>query len=80
MKHTILLWLIVGFGFVSYSQTITIREQETKKPLNLVTLSSQNPKAFAITNTNGRADISEFKSSEKIEIRNVRLLYSCKEL
>lgn len=69
MKHTILLWLIVGFGFVSYSQTITIREQETKKPLNLVTLSSQNPKAFAITNTNGRADISEFKSSEKIEIR-----------
>ncbi|MEZ4947033.1 MAG: TonB-dependent receptor [Cyclobacteriaceae bacterium] len=69
MKHTILLWLIVGFGFASYSQTITIREQETKKPLNLVTLSSQNPKAFAITNTNGRADISEFKSSEKIEIR-----------
>ncbi|MEQ8363193.1 MAG: TonB-dependent receptor [Cyclobacteriaceae bacterium] len=69
MKHIILLWLVIGVAFVSYSQTITIKEQETKKPLNLVTLLSQNPNAFAITNTNGRADISEFKGAEKIEIR-----------
>lgn len=69
MKHIILLWLVIGVVSFSYSQTITIKEQETKKPLNLVTLSSQLPNAFAITNTKGQADISEFKGAEKIEIR-----------
>jgi len=69
MKHIILLWLVIGVVSFSYSQTITIKEQETKKPLNLVTLSSQTPNAFAITNTKGQADISEFKGTEKIEIR-----------
>lgn len=59
----------MGVVSFSYSQTITIKEQETKKPLNLVTLSSQTPNAFAITNTKGQADISKFKGAEKIEIR-----------
>lgn len=69
MKHIIPLWLVIGVVSFSFSQTITIKDQETKKPLNLVTLSSQNPNAFAITNSNGQADISVFKGSEKIEIR-----------
>lgn len=60
---------MIGVVFISYSQAITIKEQGTKKPLNLVTLSSQNPNAFAISNANGRVDISEFKGAEKIEIR-----------
>lgn len=69
MKHIILLWLVIGVALVSYSQTITIKEQGTDKPLGLVTFSSQNPKAFAITNSNGQLDISTFKGAEKIEIR-----------
>ncbi|HPI80764.1 MAG TPA: TonB-dependent receptor plug domain-containing protein [Cyclobacteriaceae bacterium] len=69
MKNIILLWLAIGTVTFSYSQTITIKEQGTNKPLDLVTLSSQDPKAFAVTNGNGQADISGFKGSEKIEIR-----------
>ncbi len=69
MKNILLIWLVIGVVFSSYSQTITIKEQGTDKPLNLATLSSQNPKAFAITNDNGQVDISAFKGAEKIEIR-----------
>ena len=69
MKNIILLWLAIGTVTFSYSQTITIKEQGTNKPLDLVTLYSQDPKAFAVTNGNGQADISGFKGSEKIEIR-----------
>ncbi|HNP07440.1 MAG TPA: TonB-dependent receptor, partial [Cyclobacteriaceae bacterium] len=69
MKHIILLWLVIGVALVSYSQTITIKEQGTDKPLGLVTFSSQHPKAFAISNSNGQLDISTFKGAEKIEIR-----------
>jgi hemoglobin/transferrin/lactoferrin receptor protein len=69
MKQILLLWLVIGVISASYSQTITIKEQGTNKPLGLVTFSSQNPKAFAISNSNGQLDVSTFKGVEKIEIR-----------
>jgi len=70
MKNMILLWSLLGSMSISYSQTITIKNQENGKPIELVTLMSQNPKVFAHTNSHGQADISDFKIAEKIEIRS----------
>jgi hemoglobin/transferrin/lactoferrin receptor protein len=71
MKNMILLLLLLGYMGIAYSQTITIRNRENDKPIELVTLMSQNPKVFATTNAHGQADISDFKGSEKIEIRSI---------
>lgn len=70
-KITIVLWLLVGVVFTSYSQIITISDSESGKPLELVTLISVKPELFTTTNMNGQADISTFKSAEKIEIRSL---------
>lgn len=54
-----------------YSQTITIIDEDSGEPLDLVTLMSSSPKAFATTNADGQADISAFKDAEIIEIRTL---------
>ncbi|HMP98176.1 MAG TPA: TonB-dependent receptor [Cyclobacteriaceae bacterium] len=53
----------------AYSQIITVIDKENAQPLELVTLSSNNPRAYVSTNENGQADISALKSSNRIEIR-----------
>ena len=69
MKKIIFLWLFIAMYCLSNAQIITITDKETSDPLELVTLISENPKAFAKTNAQGQADISDFKGIEKIEIR-----------
>jgi len=59
----------MGMVSVAYSQTITIKEQETNQPLYLVVLMSEAPRVNTTTNANSQADISAFKKSDKIEIR-----------
>lgn len=54
---------------VSYAQVITVKDQEGNQPLELISIISKNPKASALTNAKGQADISAFKGSERIEIR-----------
>ncbi|WP_026452653.1 TonB-dependent receptor [Aequorivita capsosiphonis] len=63
--------LLVMFGFIggAYSQTITIKDQETNEPIELVTL-AVGSKLFTTTNSNGQADISKFKDATAIEIRS----------
>ncbi|PKV50671.1 hemoglobin/transferrin/lactoferrin receptor protein [Aquimarina sp. MAR_2010_214] len=68
MKNIILL-LLFGVANTVFSQTITVKDLDTNKPLELVTLISKNPKSYIITNVKGQADISAFKETEKIEIR-----------
>lgn len=53
------------------SQVLTVRDIETSKPLESVTVTSENPKLSAVTNALGQADISEFVKSELIEIRMI---------
>jgi hemoglobin/transferrin/lactoferrin receptor protein len=68
MKKILILFL---FGVVcsAHAQMLTIKNQETNEPLELVTLFSRNPNAFTSTNSNGQADISDFRGAEIIEIR-----------
>ena len=60
------------FTLACYSiqaQLITIKDKENYQPLELVTLSSENPPVSTITNARGQADISAFKNTAKIDIR-----------
>jgi len=71
MKNLLLLLLLSGIPFITYSQTVTIKNQETKQPIELVTLISRSPVTYAITNAKGQANVLSFKGSEKIEIRTL---------
>ncbi len=64
-----LLWLLMGMVHLAHSQIITITDLETERPLDLVSLTSDSPKAFTTTNAKGQADISAFAEAERIEIR-----------
>lgn len=83
MKNYILFWVALVFSQGLFSQIITITDQESGLPLDLVTLMSTSPKAFVTTNAEGQADISKFAGSEKIEIRTLgfySLVHSFSEL
>lgn len=71
MKNIYLLWLLVGACTLSNAQTITIKDKESQLPIELVTLSSVKPSAYATTNAKGQVDISVFKGSEKVVIRTL---------
>ncbi len=53
------------------SQIITIKDNETQKPIELATLMSANTNAFVTTNAKGQAIISVFEGSKKIVIRSL---------
>jgi hemoglobin/transferrin/lactoferrin receptor protein len=83
MKKIVFLWLLFGMMFKGYTQIITVRDIQSRQPLELVTLGSNNPRAFAVTNAEGQADISAFSSSDRIEIRLIGFkpeMYSYSEL
>jgi len=69
MKKNIILSLFIMFCVSGYGQLVTVRDGQNSQPLDLVTLTSDNPKVFALTNSEGQADISGFVSAEKIELR-----------
>lgn len=66
-----LLTFFVGVCLIvnAQAQTITIKDEQTHEPLDLVTLYSKNPEASTITDAKGHADISAFKGSDSILIR-----------
>lgn len=68
MKNILILWLVLGISVSAYSQIITIRDQETQEPVEWVSLISEIPKAVAVTNAKGQADITDFRGAEKIII------------
>ncbi len=54
-----------------HAQIVTITDEESGEPLELVTLISQSPRAMALSNAQGQVDISEFVGSEIIEVRKL---------
>ena len=71
MKKIYILFLLLVTAIYGKTQTISITDQETGKALEMVTLMSENPKAFTTTNVNGQADITNFVGAAKIEIRSL---------
>ena len=62
MKKIVLLWFLSGWTWFAYSQTITVREKESGRPLAGVTLISEHPRAFAITNPEGQVNMDKIKA------------------
>ena len=69
MRKIFLVWLLLGFGILVKAQVVTIKDSQNKRPIEMATLVSQQPRAFTATNALGQADISAFKGSSRIEIR-----------
>lgn len=69
MKYILFIVLITGLLHPVYAQVITVTDAESGKPLEAVTLVSQTPRAFAVTNKKGRANMEKFTRSPEIEIR-----------
>ncbi|MFT7233825.1 MAG: hemoglobin/transferrin/lactoferrin receptor protein, partial [Cyclobacteriaceae bacterium] len=71
MKTTFLLWIwFAGIG-TAYSQTITIKDMETKKPISGVTIFTDDSGNFAVSNAHGQAEIRRLRGSDKIQIRSL---------
>ncbi|MCH8554107.1 MAG: TonB-dependent receptor, partial [Schleiferiaceae bacterium] len=64
-----LLSSMLGFALFVQSQTITVLDAHTGQAVDMVTITSQNPRAIALTNTKGQADISAFKDAQQIVIK-----------
>lgn len=53
----------------AFSQTLVIKDGETKRPLEFVTVIDMDGKVHAISNEYGEVDLSNFSKIEKLEIR-----------
>ena len=71
MKKIIFFMVLFGFSLSLKAQIVTIQDQETNQPLELVTFISKDTNAYATTNSKGKADISALKNAESIEIRTL---------
>lgn len=56
---------------VLQAQTVIIENVETNEPIEMATISSNDPLLYVITNGKGEADISDFKGAKVMEIRIV---------
>lgn len=71
MKKYIFITFLIALSIFAQSQILTIKDKESAHPLEMVTLYSENPRASALTNAHGQVDLTDFKGSEKIEIRMI---------
>lgn len=61
------MWMLLGFVCMAHAQTITITDQESQSPVEMVIIMSDSPKEYAATNSKGQADLSSFQNAENIE-------------
>lgn len=69
MKKQVVLGLLLLFYCVSTAQIVTITEENTQLPLEMVSVMCEKPKFVEATNTKGQVDISALKGAELIYIR-----------
>ena len=69
MKKIFLIFTLLFSFIIVNAQIITILNEETREPLDLVLLSSNSTKAYSTTNSKGEVDISELKGADIISIR-----------
>ncbi|PSL05059.1 TonB-dependent receptor [Cecembia rubra] len=55
--------------FHSFSQTLVIKDWESKKPLEFVTVTDLERKILVVSNEKGEVDLSSFTPIDKLEIR-----------
>lgn len=68
-RNNILIIALIFTSLSGFSQIITVLDSESGSPLEMVTLSSNEPRYYTVTNAKGQADISRLKGAESIDIR-----------
>lgn len=63
--------MLLATASQSFAQIVTVKDLETGQPIEAATLVSENPRAHAMTNARGQANISAFAGAEAIEIRSL---------
>ena len=71
MKHLTLLSIGLCCVLFSYAQTLTVLEKESGQAMEFVTIVSEHLNITAITNSEGKAEISQFRGFEEIQIRSL---------
>lgn len=68
----LLSWAFLLLGSLwCHSQTATVLDGDSGLPLDGVTLISDSPHVFAITNAKGQVDLAPFEQAEAIQIRSL---------
>ena len=68
MKKIFILCLFAIASSMAHSQTLTINDSQTGKPIDMVSIVCKSCDVFEVTNLLGQADISLFKEATQIEI------------
>lgn len=68
LRIGLLILILFQLG-TAFGQIISVRESGTELPMEFVSIASPKSKLIVHTNIKGEADISSFRSQEKIEIR-----------
>ena len=70
MRLNLFIFLLLTGSFLLVNgQVLTVEDQDTKEKLEFVTLTSERPRATAITNRQGQVNLSAFRGSAEIEFR-----------
>lgn len=69
IKKIVFLWAMLVCYFNGFSQVLTVKDNTTKKPIDMVYVISEEPEAATYTNSRGEAEISEFKGSTEIHFQ-----------
>ncbi len=65
-----LFWAIIFLYNISlFPQVVTVKDQSTGNPLELVSIYNSDPNRSILTNSNGKADISKLDKTKKIIFR-----------
>lgn len=71
MKRIFMLGLWLCTGFLSYAQVITVLDDQTGDPIELVIITGNNHTGVLLTNADGQADIAVFNGADVIEFRQL---------
>lgn len=68
MKYSIFFGCLF-LGLTTFAQTLIVSDSVSGQPLELVSVASQSPRAFAVSNAHGEVEALPFNGSAKIEFR-----------
>lgn len=83
MKHLLLCGVMYLFGWSAFAQIVTVRDADNGQSIPLVTIYSPSLNQSAVTDAQGKADVSTFSSAHDIEFRLISFetsTYSFEEL
>lgn len=65
-----LFLLLLTFSTLGFSQTLTVKDKESKEPLEAVVILSKDQRIYSATNAKGQVEISAFKNLKYIVIQS----------